>query len=42
MGPYEILCLYVLEHERQMVLNKGHASVAGGHYAEKAMVQNIL
>ena len=42
MGPNEILCYCVLEHERTMILNEAHVGVAGGHYAGKVIVHKIL
>ena len=42
MGPDEIPRRCVMEHERLMILNEAHASVAGGHYAGKPIVQKIL
>ena len=42
LGPDEILQRYVLEHERQQILTKAHASIAGGHYAGKPTAQKIL
>ena len=42
MGPNEILWHCVLEHESLLILNEAHAGIAGGHYAGKNMVQNIL
>ena len=42
MGPDEILCHCVLEHEWPMTLNEVHAGVAGGHYAGKAILRKIL
>ena len=41
-GLDEILCRCVLEHERLMILNDEHASVAGGHYAGKYSIHKIL
>ena len=35
LGPDEILCRYVLEHERRRILEEAHVGVAGGHYAGK-------
>ena len=32
MGPDEIMCQYVLPHERGRVLAKAHDGIAGGHY----------
>ena len=42
MGPNEILRCYDLEHERPIVLNEAHAGVAGGNYAGKETMRNIL
>lgn len=42
MGPDEIFHRYVLEYERHTILVEAHSGVAGGHYAGKAIVQNIL
>lgn len=38
MGPVEILHRYVLEHERQMILEKDHHGTTGGHYVRKAIL----
>ena len=38
----EILCGYVPEHERQMILVKANGGVVGGNYAGKDIAQNIL
>ena len=35
LGPDDILCRYVLEHERRRILEEAHARVAGGDYAGK-------
>lgn len=35
LGPDEIWCRYVLEHERRRILEEAHSRVAGGHYARK-------
>ena len=42
LGPNEILCRCVFDHERQWVMTKAHAGVSGGHYAGKATMRNIL
>ena len=42
MGPDDILCCCVLEHECPLVLNEAHVSVAGGHYAGKEKMRKIL
>ena len=42
MGPDEIPRRCVMEHERLMILNEAHASVAGGHYARKYAVCKIF
>ena len=42
MGPNEILRRCVLEHERPLILAEAHSGAAGGHYAGKAIAQNIL
>ena len=42
MGPNEILRHCVLDHKWPLILNKSHAGVAGGQYAGKAMMHNIL
>ena len=42
MGPDEILCRCILEHEPPMALNEAHARITGGHYAVKAIVRKIL
>ena len=36
MGPDEILCRCVLEHENPLILAEAHSSAAGGHYAGKS------
>ena len=40
--PHEILYCCDLEHERLMVLNEEHASVAQGHYVWKTTLHKIL
>ena len=42
MGLDEIQCGYVLEDDWSMVLNESHNSIAGGHYAGKAIMHMIL
>ena len=42
LSANEILCRYVLEHEKTTILIEAHDGVAGGHYAGRAMTQNIL
>ena len=42
MGPNEILCRCVLEHEKPLVLNEAHAGVAKGYYARKETVHKLL
>jgi hypothetical protein len=42
MGADSILRRYVLEHERPRVLTKSHEGIAGGNYAGKVTMQNIL
>ena len=42
MGPNEILCRCVLEHEKTLILAEAHSGAAGGHYAGKATAQKIL
>ena len=42
LGPDEILHRYVLEHERRRILEEAHVGVAGGHYAGKTTMQNVL
>ena len=42
MGPDEILCHCVLEHERLMILKEAHAGVVGGRYIGKYTVHMIL
>ena len=42
LGPDDILCHYVLEHEKPLILVEAHASVAGGLYAGKVKSCNIL
>lgn len=38
MGPDEKLCIYVPEHERQIILIESYSGTAGGHYAGKTTV----
>ena len=42
MGSYEILCRYVLEHERRRIIEEVHAGIVGGHYIGKATTQKVL
>jgi len=42
MGPDELLCIYVPEHERHSILVEVHGGVTGGHYAGKETTQKIL
>ena len=42
MGPDEILCRCVLEHENPLILAEAHSGAVGGHYAGKATAQKIL
>ena len=42
MGPDEILCRCVLEHEKPLILAEAHSGEAGGHYAGKSTAQKIL
>ena len=42
LGSDEILCRYVLEHERRRILKEAHVVIVGGHYARKATAQKIL
>ena len=42
LGPDEILCRYVLEHERRRILEEAHVVVARGHYAGKPTAQKVL
>lgn len=42
MGLDEVLCKYVLEHERHNILTEAHGGVTGGNYAGKSTAQNIL
>ena len=42
MGPDEILCRYILEHEKHGIFVDIHGGVAGGHYARKETAQKIL
>ena len=42
MGPCEIICSYILEHERPLILSESHAGVRGGHYPGKSIVHKIL
>jgi len=36
MGPDEIFCRYVPEHERQIILAEAHGGTVGGNYVGKA------
>ena len=42
MGPNEILCQYVLMHEKGRVLAKVHGDIIGGHYGGCTSTMNIL
>ena len=42
LGPKEILCRYIFDHERQWVMVEAHAGVSGGHYTRKEMMHKIL
>lgn len=42
MGFDEILCRYVLEYERQIILTKANGGVAGGHYVGISTIHKIL
>ena len=42
MGPDEILCRCVLEHEKPLILAEAHFGAGRGHYAGKAIAQKIL
>ena len=42
LGPDEILCRCVFDHERQCVMVEAHAGVSGGHYVGKETVHKIL
>ena len=42
LGPDEILHRYVLEHERNRILEEAHAGIAGGHYIGKLTMQKVL
>ena len=42
LGPDEILRRYVLNHEIPLILEEEHASIVGGHYSGKPIVQKIL
>ena len=42
MGPDEILCRCILEHEKPLILAETHSGAAGGHFAGKATAQKIL
>ena len=42
LGPDEILCKYVLEHEQRRILEEAHAGVAGGHYVGRPIVHKVL
>ena len=35
LGLDEILCRYVLEHERRRISEESHVGVVGGHYVGK-------
>ena len=32
LGPDEILCRCIFDHERQWVMDEAHVGVSGGHY----------
>jgi len=42
MGPNEILCGHVPEHEKKIIVIEAHEGTTGGHYIGKATMQNIL
>jgi hypothetical protein len=42
MGADGILRRCVLEHKRSVILEEAHDGIVGGHYAGRAMTQNIL
>ena len=42
MGPDEILCRCILEHEKPLILAEAHFGTVGGHYTGKATAQKIL
>ena len=42
LGSDEILCRYVLEHERRRIIEEAHARIAGGHYAGKSIAHKVL
>lgn len=42
MGNDEILCRYVLELEREKILDEAHSEVAGGHFSGRAISQKTL
>jgi hypothetical protein len=42
LGADGIFIRCVLQHERPMILIEVHKGIAGGHYAGKAIVLNIL
>ena len=42
MGPDEILCRCLLEHEKPLILAEAHSGAARGHYAGKSTAQKIL
>jgi hypothetical protein len=42
LGVDRILRRDVVEHERLIILEEAHNEIVGGHYAGKAMTQNIL
>ena len=42
MEPDEILCRYVLMHEKERRLDEVHDGVAGGHFGGRATSMKIL
>lgn len=42
MWPNEILCRYILEHERLSISIETHRGVVGGHYARKSTMEKVL
>ena len=37
-----MICRFILEHEKPMILNEAHVGVVRGHYVKKYTVWNIL
>ena len=42
MGPDEILCRYVLPHEKERILAEAHNEVVEGHYGGHTTTRKIL